>query len=76
MEKKLYHISDELQALIDWDNVMSMPRYAGGHDEQMKGLFKGANVFESTLRRLCEVVVVKSCNDMKHSALAKIRYKI
>ena len=41
MEKKLYHISDELQALIDWDNVMSMPRYAGGHDEQMKGLFKG-----------------------------------
>ena len=44
MEKKLYHISDELQALIDWDNVMSMPRYAGGHDEQMKGLFKGAKV--------------------------------
>lgn len=44
MEKKLYHISDELQALIDWENVMAMPRYAGGHDEQMKGLFKGAKV--------------------------------
>ena len=35
-----------------------------------------ANVFESTLKRLCEVAIVKSRNDMTHSALAKIRYKV
>ena len=36
--------SDTLQTLIDWDNIMSMPRCSGGHDDQMKGLFKGATV--------------------------------
>lgn len=44
METKKYHISDELQKLIDWENIMTMPRYAGGHDDQMKGLFKGSKV--------------------------------
>lgn len=44
MSTNLYHISDELQNLIDWKNIYKMPRYAGGHDEQMKGLFIGAKV--------------------------------
>lgn len=44
MSKEKYIISDTLQSLIDWDNIMKMPRYAGGHDSQMKGLFKGATV--------------------------------
>lgn len=35
---------DRLQKLIDWETIMPMERYAGGHDEQMKGLFKGAKV--------------------------------
>ena len=43
METK-YFISDTLQSLIDWENIMKMPREAGGHDEQMQGLFKGAKV--------------------------------
>jgi hypothetical protein len=34
----------ELQKLIDWDVIMPLPRYAGGHDDQMKALFKGAKV--------------------------------
>lgn len=32
--------TDELQEMIDWDNIMKMNRYAGGHDDQMIGLFK------------------------------------
>ena len=36
--------TDELQNLIDWQNIMPMSRYAGGHDEQMKGLFKDVEV--------------------------------
>ena len=39
-----YYQTDELQKMIDWNNLMIMPRYAGGHDSQMTGLFK-----ESTL---------------------------
>lgn len=39
-----YIQTDELQSIIDWDSIMPMPRYAGGHDEQMKGLFKGSKV--------------------------------
>lgn len=35
---------NRLQDLIDWDNIMPMSRYAGGHDDQMCGLFKGATV--------------------------------
>lgn len=41
---KKYIQTDELQKLIDWDSIMNMGRYAGGHDSQMKGLFKGAEV--------------------------------
>lgn len=43
METK-YIISDTLQSLIDWGNIMQMERYAGGHDDQMKGLFKDSTV--------------------------------
>ena len=43
MEKK-YIISDTMQSLIDWEHIMPMERYAGGHDDQMKGLYKGAKV--------------------------------
>lgn len=43
MEKK-YIQTDELQNLIDWEKIMVMPRHAGGHDEQMQGLFKDAQV--------------------------------
>jgi len=39
-----YIQTDELQKLIDWDEIMKMPRCAGGHDPQMTGLFKGAEV--------------------------------
>lgn len=40
----LFTQSSDLQELIDWDAIMPMDRYAGGHDEQMRGLFKGATV--------------------------------
>lgn len=43
MEKK-YRQDDSLQKLIDWDSIMKMPRYAGGHDEQMQGLISDAVV--------------------------------
>lgn len=39
-----YIQTDQLQKLIDWEKIMKMPRYAGGHDEQMQGLFKDAEV--------------------------------
>lgn len=42
--EKMYHISDTLQQLIDWESIYKMPRCAMGHDEQMKGLFKDAKV--------------------------------
>lgn len=41
---KKYIQTSELQKLIDWDNIMKMSRYAGGHDEQMQGLFKNVEV--------------------------------
>jgi|GEM_PF-4307631 hypothetical protein len=44
LHEKKYCISDTLQNLIDWDNIMKMEREAGGHDEQMQGLFRGAVV--------------------------------
>ena len=44
MEDKLYYQTDKLQSLIDWKNIMKMERWAGGHDEQMKGLFKDVEV--------------------------------
>jgi len=40
----MYTQSDTMQSLIDWEAIMPMPRYAGGHDEQMQGLFKGTRV--------------------------------
>lgn len=41
---KKYYQTDEMQALINWEEIMKMDRWAGGHDEQMKGLFKNAEV--------------------------------
>ncbi len=41
---KNYIQTDELQSMIDWENLLKMERSAGGHDEQMKGLFKNAEV--------------------------------
>jgi len=41
---KTWTQDDRLKELIDWDAIMPMPRYAGGHDEQMQGLIKGASV--------------------------------
>ena len=39
-----YYYSDQLQKQIDWHNIMKMERYAGGHDDQMRGLFKNVTV--------------------------------
>lgn len=39
-----YTQSTDLQQLIDWDAIMPLERFAGGHDEQMQKLFKGAKV--------------------------------
>lgn len=36
--------SDVLEAMVDYDAILPLPRYAGGHDEQMRALFKGAEV--------------------------------
>lgn len=44
MSMKNYVQSDTLKDLIDWEAIMPMARCAGGHDDQMKGLFKGATV--------------------------------
>ena len=41
---KKYIISDHLQKFIDWTTIMPLSRNAGGHDEQMQGLFRGATV--------------------------------
>ena len=41
---KKYIQTDQLQQQIDWDNLMMMPRHAGGHDQQMKGLFKNSTL--------------------------------
>ncbi|MFA5014296.1 MAG: hypothetical protein WC549_01965 [Actinomycetota bacterium] len=41
---KKYIQSDKLQKYIDWENLMKMERNSGGHDEQMKGLFKNVTV--------------------------------
>lgn len=34
----------DLQDLIDFEKCMAFARYAGGHDDQMQNLFKGATV--------------------------------
>ena len=39
-----YIQDDRLKEHIDWDKIMPMERYAGGHDDQMRGLIKGAKV--------------------------------
>ena len=36
-----------LKDLINWNKIMSQPRYAGGHEEIMKNLFKNAKVIAS-----------------------------
>jgi hypothetical protein len=36
--------SNLLEELIDWPAIMPMSRAAGGHDEQMQSLFRGATV--------------------------------
>ena len=41
---KKYYQTDELQKLIDWDKLMKLPRYAGGHDDQMISLFKDSEL--------------------------------
>lgn len=41
---KKYTQTDQLQKMINWDEIMKMPRYAGGHDDQMKGLFKDVEI--------------------------------
>ena len=41
---KKYRQSMELVERIDWENIMPMERYAGGHDEQMRGLLKDVTV--------------------------------
>lgn len=42
--KQKYRFDDTLQNLIDWENIMEMDRCARGHNEQMCGLFKNAEV--------------------------------
>ena len=44
MVKLKYKQSDKLINRIDWKNIMKMPRCAGGHDEQMRGLLKNVTV--------------------------------
>lgn len=44
MVEKLYYQSDKLKDRIDWENIMKMPRYAGGHDDQMRGLLKDVTI--------------------------------
>lgn len=39
-----YYQSDKLKDRIDWKNIMPMSRYAGGHDDQMRGLLKNVTV--------------------------------
>jgi hypothetical protein len=44
MVEQKYYQSDKLADRIDWDNIMKMPRYSGGHDEQMRGLLKDVTI--------------------------------
>ena len=39
-----YEQRGELIDRINWDEIMPMDRYAGGHDEQMKGLLKNVKL--------------------------------
>jgi hypothetical protein len=41
---KKYYQSDKMQEMINWEIIMSLPRCAGGHDEQMRVLFKDSEV--------------------------------
>lgn len=40
----------QLQELIDFEKCMAFPRYAGGHDQQMKKSFQGCNSYCSLER--------------------------
>jgi len=44
IDEGLHYITDELQKQIDWDIVLDLDRYAGGHDDQMQKLFKDSEV--------------------------------
>jgi hypothetical protein len=44
MTEKLYYQSDKTALRIDWDVIMPLDRYAGGHDEQMECLLKNVTV--------------------------------
>ncbi len=35
-----YYQTDQLQKMINWEKIMDLLRYAGGHDDQMISLFK------------------------------------
>jgi hypothetical protein len=39
-----YYQTDEIQKMIDWEKIMKMNRCAGGHDDQMIGLFKDSTL--------------------------------
>jgi hypothetical protein len=41
---KKYIISDTLQSQINFDYIMTLERYAGGHDDQMMSLFVDSKV--------------------------------
>lgn len=41
---KKYYQTDKLAERIDWETIMPMDRYAGGHDDQMCGLLKDVTV--------------------------------
>jgi hypothetical protein len=43
-ENKNYYQSSKLIERIDWDKLIPMERWSGGHDEQMQGLLKDVNV--------------------------------
>lgn len=43
MDKNFYQ-DGKLIDRIDWENLMPMSRYAGGHDDQMQGLLKDVTV--------------------------------
>lgn len=43
-DKPKYYQSDKLADRIDWEHIMVMDRYAGGHDDQMRGLLKDVTV--------------------------------
>lgn len=56
----------DLQKLIDWETILPLPRYAGGHDEQMKSLFRGARVLAHWNEGDYEGTVATAAIDRSH----------